>query len=104
MINKREFTGYVDMMRKLVKQREQLENLGVSLDLLWDDFYYIMDLVVMSNFQEEAVDEFFAWFYGDSDGADEGEIFYDFDNPEHLWEYMSKHYNYEPNKETFSSY
>lgn len=100
MLNKVQFDNYVKLSNKLFENHHKLDELGINFDLIYDDFYYIMDLVIDSNFDEIGRNTYFLYRYEnlrevkDVDGTT-----YSFNNLDDLWNFLVKHYNYEPTEE-----
>lgn len=100
MLSKDQFDSYLRLVNKIKDTRYELEQLGVELDdAIYDDFYYIMDMVIDSNFDEVGRDTFFGYLYEDLKEIEEDGVFYSLDNKDDLWNFMVKHYNHEPTEE-----
>lgn len=99
MLSKVQFDNYLKLVNKIKDTRYELEQLGVELNTIYDDFYYIMDMVIDSNFDAVGRDTFFGYLYEDLKEIEEDGVFYSLDNKDDLWNFMVKHYNHEPTEE-----
>lgn len=99
MLSKVQFDNYLRLVNKIKDTRYELEQLGVELNTIYDDFYYIMDMVIDSNFDEVGRDTFFSYLYEDLKEIEEDGVFYSLNNKDDLWNFMVKHYNHEPTEE-----
>lgn len=99
MLNKQQFFQYVEKLRDLNAKRDNLEELGIDVGEFFDELYYLSDLAIESNFDTIGRDAFFAWFYEESDTAKDSSGIYLLENIDEMWNFLTKHYNYEPTEE-----
>jgi len=104
MLSKQQFFKYVEELTELHRKRDLLEELGVDACDFFDNFYYLSDLVINSNFDVIGCDTFFAWLYEDKRTAKDSTGTYVLEDLESLWNFLTKHFNYEPAEEISNIY
>ena len=102
MINREMFSTYIQAMKDLRTKAETLEEVGLDATNFYDDVYVITDMVITSNFDEIGTDAFFGWFYEMQKTVKDKDATYVIETEDDIWNFLVKHYNYEPVKEISS--
>lgn len=86
MLSKGQFEEYITRLKNILKTRDELEDkYDLILDGIYEDIYFIMDMVIDSNLTKEGQNLFWNTYY---------EL--DIRDSETLWEIVKNNYNYEP--------
>ena len=99
MLNKQQFVKYVSNLKELNEKRETLEEIGLDPYNFYENVYELVDLVIDSNFDEKGVDTFFGWLYDGQTEVEEGNDIFVITDIDNLWNFLTKHFNYEPTQE-----
>lgn len=95
MLNKTQFIKYVANLQALNEKKDTLEEIGLDPFNFYENVYELVDLVIESNFDEVGIDTFYGWLYDNQDRVKDGNDTYVLENADDVWNFLSKHFNYE---------
>ena len=104
MLNQTQFCNYVFNLQALNEKREVLEEIGLDPCNFYENVYELVDLVIESNFDEKGIDTFYGWLFENQSEVKEGDDIFVISNIDQLWNFLKKHFNYEPTEEIPSIY